>query len=401
LSSWIACVVIEYFAAGVMRQRRSSLAKTPLILVQYGEKRAKVVATSGDAVTFGVHPGMTLSRARGFCPQGQFVSAEPQQDERALSRLLEILWTFSNRVEVDMTAFPQSAVCYVDLGSLHDLDVQHLANEMLHVVTQGMRLSVKIGVAKGKLAAQLAAQHEDRPLIVPRGTECSFISSFPVDHLPLAKDAKHRLSLLGLRQIGQFANLPSASVLAQFGKSGQKAHQLARGLDGRPVIPKKMPPTEAAAREFEDPLSSALRLERIFYSLSAELEKRLDGRVSAVHEMVLILNFADGSQQHECLHLLEPVSIAKNIERVLSRLMERFDVKAGIVRIEVQLAHLVSSMPRQLELFTSKPARQQLLDLTQVLAERYQQVDFWEPEVTNRHLLALERRVGFRRVSGS
>lgn len=398
MSRWIACLVIESFAAGLMRLRQPTLARQPLVLVEYGVKRAKVVAASADALALGVCPNLTLNRARGLCPQAQFVGVDTQQDEQALNRLLDILWTFSNRVEVDMTAYPQSAVCYIDLGSLNEADVRHLVEAMLYAVKDGMRLLARVGVAGGKLAARLAADEANTPTLIARDGERAFIARFPVESLPLTKEAKHRLVLLGLRQIGQFADLPSSAVLAQFGKRGRGAHQLAQGLDGRPVIPKQMPPTEAAVRDFDDPLSSALRLERIFHGMAVELEKRLDGRTAAVHRLVLILKFADETCPRETLHLLEPVSTAANLERVIKRLLERFTLTHALVGVEVQLAHLVTSKPRQLELFTAKPVRQQLIDLTQVLAERFQHVDFLEGELAERGSLALERRVHFRSV---
>jgi len=399
MSRWIACLIIDSFAAEVMRQRQPSLARQPLILVEYGTKRAKVAAACADAAALGVLPSLAVARARGLCPQAQFVGVDVKQYEGALDRLLEILWTFSNRVEVDIDAFPQSAVCYVDLGSLHAPDLQTLVDGMMQTVRTEMRLPLKIGVASGKLAARLAADQAFTPVILPRGAERDFIASFSIDQLPLTKAAKHRLDLLGLRQIGQFAALPLASVLAQFGKPGQTAHRLACGYDGRPVIPKQMPPTEAASRNFDDPVRSALPLERIFHGVSNELEKRLDGRVAAVHRMELIITFEGGACQRETLHLIEPVSLAKHIERTIKRLFERFTFNRDVVRVEVQLAHLVSNTPRQLELFTAKPARQQLIDLTQVLSERFQQVEFVEGAIAEGESLALERRVHFRRMN--
>jgi hypothetical protein len=49
LNRWIACFVIEHFAAGVVRQFQPTLAKQPLVLLQYGKKRATVAAASADA----------------------------------------------------------------------------------------------------------------------------------------------------------------------------------------------------------------------------------------------------------------------------------------------------------------------------------------------------------------
>jgi DNA polymerase IV len=400
LSRWIACIHLDWFAAELMRQRAPGLGRQPLVLVSYRNKRPKIAAVSADAAASGAGPGLTLSRTRGLCPNAQHVPFDDALTQHALSRLLETLWRFSNRVEVDMTAFPQSAVCYVDLGSLREPDLRDLAADMVRAVRDQMRLPAAVGVAEGKLAARLAAGLGDPLTIVPRAQERDFIAPHPADCLPLSKEAKRRLALLGLYTIGQFTGLPSAGVLAQFGRGGRLAHQLARGLDGRPVLPQKMPHSETAQRSYDDPVDSAQQIERIFHGLAQELEKRLHARAATVHELGLMLAFDDGTSQHECLHLLEPVSLADNIARVLDQLVERMRIRAGIVGIEVHLAHLTSSHPRQLELFTRKSARTQLIDLTQALARRYPGAAFLEAEVAPHELLP-ERRIHFRQIEVS
>ncbi len=392
----IACVVIDGFAAGVERHVQPALNKQPLILVNFGAKRAKVIACSTEAAALGVEPGITLSRARGLCPNGKFIPADPARYERALDRLLELLWTFSNRVEVDAAAFPQSAVCYVDLGNLNAVDLERLTAEM----HKALHLRASIGVAGGKLPARLAA-FKGGARIVPHGDERAFIAQFPVDCLGFDKESRRRLELLGIKLIGQYADLPSSAILGQFGKAGRTLHALANGWDRRPVTPRKMPPVESAFRTFDDPLTSRLRLDIVVQKIAEELEMRLADRAAALHEMVLTVTFEDLSRHTERLHLLEPVATAKSIARVIGQLLDRITWHGGVMRIEVQLAHLMSAVPRQLELFTHKPARQQLIDMTGVLIERHGKAGFYEAELSEGDALVLEKRGTLRKWSVS
>jgi hypothetical protein len=114
-----------------------------------------------------------------------------------------------------------------------------------------------------------------------------------------------------------------------------------------------------------------------------------------------MLTFADGSHQQERLHLFEPVSTTASIERVIRRLMERFVIKSAVCRVEIGVTHLVSNAPRQLELFTQKPVRQQLIDLAHLLTDRYRGADFLQSETRDADALDLERRVHFRKVNVS
>lgn len=396
----MACAVIAGFAAETASLNTPALADGPLLLADYAAKRPRVAACSAEAAALGIEPGMALSRARGLCPTAHVAPFDAAEHQAALDRLVALLWTFSNRVEVDSSLFPQTAACYIDLGTLNEGDLCHLIEAMHGAIARQFGLSAHVGAAHGKLTARLAALAPGVHL-VPHGAERAFIAPFAIDFLPLAAEMRRRLSLLGLGTIGQFAGLTPSAALAQFGKSGQAAHRLAQGLDGRPVVPKKMPPAETARHQEEEPITSGLRLELTASVLAATLAARLDGRGAAAHEVALLLTLADGRHQRECLHLLEPTFGEAALERVLRRLLARFSLNAGVVALEVQVTHLVSSLPRQLELFTGKPPRQRLLDLTAALAERHREVAFLEAHTAETSALDVERRFTLRRISAS
>ena len=118
----IACVVVPHFAVTVHRAGGAPPAG-PLVLVRYG-RRGSILAASPEAEVFGIHPGLSLSRARALCPSAQFVTADLEQVDQSLDHLLEALWTFTNRVEVDSDLYPRAAVCYLDLGNLNESDTR-------------------------------------------------------------------------------------------------------------------------------------------------------------------------------------------------------------------------------------------------------------------------------------
>jgi hypothetical protein len=69
-----------------------------------------------------------------------------------------------------------------------------------------------------------------------------------------------------------------------------------------------------------------------------------------------------------------------------------------ITGIEICASHLVPSLPRQLELFTQRPLRQQLIDLSAALAVQYPAVRFYEILPGIPASLLPERRFMLRRV---
>src|SRR5437773_1720576 len=73
--------------------------------------------------------------------------------------------------------------------------------------------------------------------IIPPGETPAFLDDLPVDMLPISTDMQRRLRLLGLRRVGDLAQLPAGAVTAQFGTEGARAWELAHGKDRSPLVP--------------------------------------------------------------------------------------------------------------------------------------------------------------------
>ena len=90
----------------------------------------------------------------------------------------------------------------------------------------------RVGIADGPFAARLAARDG---VVVPRGTTKEWLGPFPVEvvGLPVLADLLRRL---GIRTLGEFAELDQGAVQERFGTEGTCAHRLAQGLDERPLV---------------------------------------------------------------------------------------------------------------------------------------------------------------------
>jgi len=135
----------------------------------------------------------------------------------------------------------------------------------------------RVGVADGLFAAGVAAcmARPDEPLLVPEGAAAAFLAPLELAWLSSGRLAclvssaggpgvgagdqsgfarlVSLLERLGVRTFGELAALPSASVLGRFGREGEIAHRLARGLPGRPVQGRRPPPDWEVAAELSPP----------------------------------------------------------------------------------------------------------------------------------------------------
>jgi DNA polymerase IV len=396
----IACVRLPYFAAAVERQHDPALIDEPLVILRYGKKRGTVTAVSLEASSAGVTPGLSLTRARALCPAAQFVTAT-ERYQGGMERLLRVLWSFTNRVEVDEAPFPQDAVCYLDLGQLKEADLRHIGTRLLEAIRTDTGIDASVGIATGKFPAYLAAYSTTAVELIPPGNEAAFAAPFPVAVLPLSKETARRLRLFCIRTLGEMAAFSKEALVAQFGKSGRRLYQLANGRDGRLLKVRRMPAVETVLHRFDAPIESQDRLDVHLHQIAGLLSDRLETRQSALHAITLSIGFETGDSVTESLHLLLPIASAKGIAEVMQQLMERMKQTAGIASIEVQLSHLVPNIPRQLELFTDKPVRQQVIQIADALVARHGAQPFYWTVLDHPYSLFPERRFELRRVDVS
>ncbi len=71
---------------------------------------------------------------------------------------------------------------------------------------------------------------------VPLGSEASFLSPLVIRKLPgIGKKTEQVLQGLGIKTIGQLANMPQSALKSRFGVFGEMLHRFANGIDDREV----------------------------------------------------------------------------------------------------------------------------------------------------------------------
>ncbi|MGH9061446.1 MAG: DNA polymerase Y family protein, partial [Acidimicrobiales bacterium] len=137
----------------------------------------------------------------------------------------------------------------------------------------------RVGVADGRFAADLAARGGQAITIVDPGGSGRWLAPVPVTalvgHDPTWRDLADLLVRLGIRTLGQLAELPGPDVLARFGPSGAAAHRLARGGDEHPLEARIPPPDLVVVAELDPPADRVDTAAFVAKALAAELQERL------------------------------------------------------------------------------------------------------------------------------
>jgi protein ImuB len=130
------------------------------------------------------------------------------------------------------------------------------------VVTRCARIGagVSAGVAPTPFVARVVAERTPPGEIRSVEDGRAFLAPLPLDVLPVDPKIHQELRLLGLRRIGEFADLPRGAVFDRFGSAVARAHALARGEYGDMVRASAPPRRIRARRAWDDAMGSREQL---------------------------------------------------------------------------------------------------------------------------------------------
>ena len=229
---------LDAFFVSVEQVLNPELKGKPVVVGGRPDKRGVVASASYEARAFGLHAGMPLVTARRLCPRTIFIEGSFSKYREASHRFMTILADFSPYLEpmgldeayLDVTGFESIH------GSIHQMAVtikQRIKDET--------GLPSSIGIAGCKVVAKIAADlsKPDGLMEIAVGEERSFLSPLPIAKLPgIGKKTGTVLNSLGIRIIGELANVPVSTLKSHFGTYGEVLHRHANGIDDRKVEPR-------------------------------------------------------------------------------------------------------------------------------------------------------------------
>jgi protein ImuB len=165
---------------------------------------------------------------------------------------------------------------------------KHLARKVSAVVAEAFEGQHRVGIADGPFAAILAASGAapDAPQVVPEGRSRAFLAPYPVTVLTLP-ELGDVLIRLGIDTLGKLADLPLADMVGRFGNEGRSAHELASGLDGRPLQLAGPTPDLEVFIELEPPVERVDQAAFVAKALADELCSKLSGLGTTCYRILI------------------------------------------------------------------------------------------------------------------
>ena len=259
---------MDAFYASVEQRDDASLRGRPVVVAWRGN-RSVVCAASYEARVFGVRSAMPAVRAERLCPQAVFVPPDFVRYKAVSRQVREIFARHTDMIE------PLSLdEAYLDVTAAKtELPTATATAEAIRAaIREETQLTASAGVAPNKFVAKIASDFRkpDGLFVVRPHQVEGFLAPLPVGRLPgVGRVMEGRLAGLGIGSVADLRMVPVEQLEARFGRWGRRLHELAFGIDERPVVSER-PTLQISA---EDTFSSDLLLEELAPHIERLAEK--------------------------------------------------------------------------------------------------------------------------------
>jgi len=288
-------VDMDAFFASVEQRDNPELRGRP-VAVGGSAARGVVAAASYEARSFGVRSAMPSVTARRKCPDLIFVPPRFDVYQAVSARIRAIMAEFTDLIE------PLSLdEAYLDVttnrpGIASATEVARLIRARIRAETG---LTASAGVSYCKFLAKMASDinKPDGQAVIAPGRGPDFLAALPVARFHgVGPATAARMERLGIRTGADLRDRDLAFLTAQFGKAGRWYHDIARGIDHRPVLPdrprKSIGTEDTFAIDIADHRTAQAEVER----LAARVWQQAVARNLRGRRLTLKVRYADFRQ---------------------------------------------------------------------------------------------------------
>jgi nucleotidyltransferase/DNA polymerase involved in DNA repair len=348
-----------------------ALRGRPLVLGGKSRERGVVEVVSAEAAAGGVRTGMSLRQAEQLCPEAQLRPADQGAAARVKSLLLSSLYRFTNEVGPGEEGF---AFMAIDRLRLRWPDMTSLARSVARSVADRLSVEPSIGIGDNLFVSQVAASAAvpTKPVVVTPQTTRQYLAPLSLEVLGLEQDLQETLELLGLKRLGALQRLSRVAFRRQFGIKNVAVHDLACGIDPRPLEPWQPPVRLEERAAFEQPLDSTEALQFVVSGLADQVGDRLLELGLGARSVLVTLEQESNRKLPVAISFAYPLTKGRDLfERIRPRLMKA-QLTSRVERISLRVQQLEPAHVRQPGLLLRGDGlKESLADAVSRLQEEY------------------------------
>ncbi|MEM9188807.1 MAG: DNA polymerase IV [Myxococcota bacterium] len=237
----ICCLDLDTFFVSVERVLNPELKGKPLIVGGRKGTRGVVTAASYEVRPFGVRSGMSLVEAARLAPHAIYLPTRHDTYSDYSKRVRELVQDVC-----PVTRMASIDELYMDLAGCEELyrepddkdedaTIERVIHGLCDRIEDELSLPSSVGIGTSKSVAKIASglAKPRGVVLVPRGSEKSFLAGLPVRKFPgIGPVAERKLLGLDVHTLGELVATPAPVLRRVFGAYADAIQRGAQGLGG-------------------------------------------------------------------------------------------------------------------------------------------------------------------------
>ena len=347
---------MDAFFASVEQLDNPVLRGKPVAVGGSGQRHV-VAAASYEARKYGVRSAMPSVTAKRLCPDLIFVKHRFERYNEISEKVLEIFREYTDIVEplsID-EAFLDVTSDKKNIGS-----ATIIAREIKKEIKRSTGLTASAGISINKFLAKIASdiKKPDGLFLIPPEEAEKFIEKLPVEKFfGIGRVTAEKMHKLGIHNGADLKKWDLSSLVRNFGKTGKFYHDIARGIDDRPVETEFERKSIGTEFTYEKDLTTRFEIIAELYKVERELMERLESAGTTGRTITLKIKFSDFRQITRSRTLRDYVRDFETLHRGVTEIRKSLELEGTRIRLlGVSISNLESDdyEDKQLQLFGEK-----------------------------------------------
>ncbi len=284
---------MDAFFASVEQLDRPELRGLPVIVGGNPQSRGVVAACSYEARAFGIHSAMPCARAYQLCPQAVFIKPRMGRYQEVSRRIMALFRDYTSLVE---PLSVDEAFLDVTDNQMSEPSATRIAQAIRADIKTSLGLTASAGVSYNKFLAKVASGHNkpDGLTVIPPDRAQDFIAALPIGKFyGVGRVTEKKMQAHGIRTGADLLRFSRPELVRLFGKTGLFFHDIARGLDRRPVEPVRVRKSIGTETTLAEDIKDYTQISTLLYQLVSRMAGLLAEKQTGGRTLTLKIRYSD------------------------------------------------------------------------------------------------------------
>lgn len=291
-------VDLDCFYAAVEIRDNPALKGKAIAIGGAPEQRSVLCTCNYEARKYGVRSAMSSFKAKQLCKKLIIIPPNMAKYREVSQEIHAIFKRYTHLIEplsLD-EAYLDVTDCKQEQGS-----ATLIAKAIRQAIFDELKLTASAGVASNKLTAKIASDinKPNGQCVVTPDQTLEFMSALPVSKLfGVGKVMQKKMTKLGIETCADLQTKSFQELSVLFGKFGESLYDYCRGIDNRPVNPKRIRKSLSVERTFfqDIPDLHNVQAQEAIQKIFNELVQRLEKHDREIRGVFVKIKFDDFSQ---------------------------------------------------------------------------------------------------------